>query len=84
MNKKIFLGLFAATGMLLATSCSQDELEVPQSGNEAQVTFTLGLEGGHATRAISDGSGVDKLVYAVYKLNATSGEYECGLWWILL
>lgn len=76
MNKKVFLGLFAATGMLLATSCSQDELEVPQSGNEAQVTFTLGLEGGHATRAISDGSGVDKLVYAVYKLSATDGVYE--------
>ena len=76
MNKKVFLGLFAATGMLLATSCSQDELEVPQSGNEAQVTFTLGLEGGHATRAISDGSGVDKLVYAVYKLSATDGKYE--------
>ena len=76
MNKKVFLGLFAATGMLLATSCSQDELEVPQSGNEAQVTFTLGLEGGHATRAISDGSGVDKLVYAVYKLSATNGVYE--------
>ena len=76
MNKKVFLGLFAATGMLLATSCSQDELEVPQSGNEAQVTFTLGLEGGHATRAISDGSGVNKLVYAVYKRSATSGVYE--------
>ena len=76
MNKKVFLGLFAATGMLLATSCSQDELEVPLSGNEAQVTFTLGLEGGHATRAISDGSGVDKLVYAVYKLSATDGKYE--------
>lgn len=76
MKKKVFLGLFAATGMLLATSCSQDELEVPQSGNEAQVTFTLGLEGGHATRAISDGSGVDKLVYAVYKLSATDGKYE--------
>lgn len=76
MNKKVFLGLFAATGMLLATSCSQDEFEVPQSGNEAQVTFSLGLEGGHATRAISDGSGVDKLVYAVYKLSATNGEYE--------
>lgn len=76
MSKKVFLGLFAATGMLLATSCSQDELEVPQSGNEAQVTFSLGLEGGHATRAISDGSGVNKLVYAVYKLSATNGEYE--------
>ena len=26
MNKKLFLGMFAAAGMLLATSCSNDEL----------------------------------------------------------
>lgn len=71
MNKKLFLGVFAAAGMLLATSCSNDELDVVQSGNEAQVTFSLGLEGGIATRAaISDGTGAKKLVYAVYKLNA--------------
>ena len=77
MNKKVILGMFAAAGMLLATSCTQDELDVAQPGNEAQVTFSLGLEGGHATRAISDGSGVDKLVYAVYKLSAGDNpEYE--------
>lgn len=71
MNKKLFLGMFAAAGMLLATSCSNDELDVVQSGNEAQVTFSLGLEGGIATRAaISDGTSAKKLVYAVYKLNA--------------
>lgn len=71
MNKKLFLGMFAAAGMLLATSCSNDELDAVQSGNEAQVTFSLGLEGGIATRAaISDGTGAKKLVYAVYKLNA--------------
>ena len=35
------------------------------------MTFSLGLEGGIATRAaISDGTGAKKLVYAVYKLNA--------------
>ena len=45
MNKKLFLGMFAAAGMLLATSCSNDELDVVQSGNEAQVSFSLGLEG---------------------------------------
>lgn len=66
MNKKLFLGMFAAAGMLLATSCSNDELDVVQSGNEAQVTFSLGLEGGIATRAISDGTGAKKLVCAVY------------------
>ena len=71
MNKKLFLGVFAAAGMLLATSCSNDELDVVQSGNEAQVTFSLAAEGGIATRAISDGTGAKKLVYAVYN---ASGE----------
>ena len=70
MNKKLFLGMFAAAGMLFATSCSNDELDMVQSGDEAQVTFSLGLEGGIATRAYSDGTGAKKLVYAVYKLNA--------------
>lgn len=75
MNKKLFLGMFAVAGMLLATSCSNDELDVVQSGNEAQVTFSLAAEGGIATRAISDGTKADKLVYAVYKLNP-QGEPE--------
>ena len=66
MNKKLFLGMFAAAGMLLATSCSNDELDAVQSGNEAQVSFSLGLEGGIATRAISDGKSADVLVYAVF------------------
>ena len=66
MNKKLFLGMFAAAGMLFATSCSNDELDVVQSGNEAQVTFSLGLEGGIATRAISDGKSADVLMYAVF------------------
>lgn len=69
MNKKLFLGMFAAAGMLLATSCSNDELDVVQSGNEAQVTFSLAAEGSIATRAISDGTGAKKLVYAVYNAN---------------
>lgn len=71
MNKKLFLGMFAAAGMLFATSCSNDEMDVVQSGNEAQVTFSLAAEGGIATRAISDGTGAKKLVYAVYN---ASGE----------
>ena len=69
MNKKLFLGMFVAAGMLFATSCSNDELDVVQSGNEAQVTFSLATEGGIATRAISDGTGAKKLVYAVYNAN---------------
>ena len=69
MNKKLFLGMFAAAGMLFATSCSNDELDVVQSGNEAQVTFSLAAEGGIATRAISDGKSADILYYAIYDAN---------------
>ena len=63
--------MFAVAGMLLATSCSKDELDTAQSGSEAQVTFSLGLEGGIGakTRAISDGTSADKLVYAVFDGN---------------
>ena len=75
MNKKLFLSMFAATGMLFATSCSNDELEAVQSGNEAQVSFSLGLEGAIGSRAISDGTGADVLKYAVFdeKGNRLSG-----------
>ncbi len=66
MKRNLFLGMLAAVGMLFATSCSTDEPEA-SSGNEAQVTFALDLEGAAQTRAISDGTGATKLVYAVYK-----------------
>jgi len=69
MNKRLFLGMFAAAGMLLATSCSNDELDVVQSGNEAQVTFSLAAEGGIETRAISDGESADLLYYAIFDAN---------------
>ena len=67
MSKKLFFGMFMAAGMLLMTSCSNDELETAQSGNEARVTFSLGLENniGTRTRAISDGSGADRLTFVV-------------------
>lgn len=66
MKKNLFFGLFIATSMLLATSCSQDEFDSAQSRNQAQVTFSLGIEDGIATRAISDGKSADVLVYAVF------------------
>lgn len=66
MNKKLFLGVFAAAGILLATSCQNDELDAVQTGNEATVSFTLGVEGGVQTRAISDGLTANRLVYAVF------------------
>ena len=43
MIKKFFTFMMAA-GVLLATSCSHDDLDTVQSGNETQVTFSLSLE----------------------------------------
>lgn len=69
MNKKFLLGMFAAAGMLLATSCSNDELIEQGSGDTATVSFTVNTEGAVASRAISDGTGATKLYYAVYDAN---------------
>ena len=69
MNVKLFKNLFVTIGLLFATSCSNDVQEILSSDNEAQVTFSLGVNGGLGSRAISDGTGVDKLVYAVYDNN---------------
>ena len=66
MTKKIFSAMFVAAGMLFATSCANEEITSSQAGNEATVSFSLGLEGGIDTRAISDGTGADKLEYAVF------------------
>ncbi len=67
MNKNLLFGTFAAASMLLATSCSNDELVGAQSGNGATVSFNLGVANGVQTRAtISDGESADRLIYAVY------------------
>ena len=66
MTKKIFSAMFVAAGMLFATSCANEEITSSQAGNEATVSFSLGLEGGIDTRAISDGTGADVLQYAVF------------------
>ena len=68
-NMRNLLLMFAMVGMLFATSCSNDDLDTVQSGDETQVTFSLSLEKKIATRAISDGSQTDKLVYAVFDEN---------------
>lgn len=64
---KIYL-MFAVIGMMLVTSCLNYESDDPFE-NETPVTFSLGLENAMGTRAISDGSGVDKLIYAVFDKN---------------
>lgn len=70
MNKKVFLGMFAAAGMLLATSCSHENLIEPESGDTATVSFVVNAEGAIGTRAIGDGSAVQTLYYVVYNQTA--------------
>lgn len=65
MKRKLLLGMFAALGMTLATSCSNDD-KINLSEEKVQVTFALGLENSMMTRAISDGTGINKLHYAIF------------------
>lgn len=71
MKTKKMFAMFAAAAMMLTTSCSNDETfdQFDQLGNEAQVTFSLGLENAMNTRAISDGSGINQLAYAIFDRN---------------
>lgn len=66
MSKKFFFLLLAAAGTMLAASCSNEKMDDIQISDEAVVTFSVGTEGGIATRAVSDGKTADKLVWAVY------------------
>ncbi len=59
MNKKLLLGLFAAVGMLFATSCSQDE-------PTADTAVRFSLKAPAATTPFGDGTGANYLVWAVY------------------
>ena len=69
MNKKLFLALFAIIGLLFATSCTHEELDAVQDSEIAYVTFSLGVENAVGTKAISDGSGANELIYAVFDKN---------------
>ncbi|MBO5952003.1 MAG: hypothetical protein J6Q08_04715 [Bacteroidaceae bacterium] len=65
MKRKLLLGMFAALGMTLAISCSNDD-KINLSEEKVQVTFSLGLENSMMTRAISDGTDINKLHYAIF------------------
>ncbi len=66
MRKVVIFGTLAAALVLLAGSCTRENLVSGQSGDEATISFAIGLENVAQTRAISDGSGADALYYAVY------------------
>lgn len=62
--KKIF-SILALAGMIMTTACSNENNEPVISSDEASVTFTVSLND-IDSRAISDGTTVDQLVFAVY------------------
>jgi hypothetical protein len=63
MKKTICLGLAAA--MLFATACSHQE-QKEELDTTAVVSFSVGLDSKMGTRAISDGKGIDQIMYAVF------------------
>ena len=66
MKKNLFVVMFAVVGMLLTGACSNEELGAVESKADAKVTFKLGLENAMNTRAISDGSLINKLHFAIF------------------
>lgn len=65
MVKKLILGMFAAAGLLFATSCSQDDMNTTL-GEKATVSVNLDLNQGLGTKSSAGEFNADKLVYAVY------------------
>ena len=74
MSKNVISGVLAAC-VLSLTSCIYDGLDQVKSEDETMVTFSFNLEKDIATRAISDGAKVTKLIYSIYKIDA-SGNAE--------
>ena len=59
--------MLAMAGMFFATSCSQDELiNESTDGDFVNATFTIETADGIGTRAVGDGTTVDKVACAVY------------------
>ena len=62
--KKFLFGQMAVA-MLLAVSCAKETGKESPQGSPVQVVFNVGLDQETATRAISDGTTVDRLTYLV-------------------
>ena len=75
MMKKM-LPVFAIASMMLATSCSNEELSNLKEGTNSTVTFTTQLANPLQTRAFADGTTATTLDYAVY-------EVKDGAWTLL-
>lgn len=69
--KKIIIPAISLAALLLTGACSIDERTSGDNGNEAMLTLNMGLDGAVQTRAIGDGTGANKLEYAVFDENGT-------------
>lgn len=67
--KRFYVAL-AALGMLFATSCTTEQTSVVEM-EEDFVTISLGVENVLGSRAISDGTSVDQLMYAFFDEEGT-------------
>lgn len=65
--KKIYFGIATLAVMLFVTACSQNE---PQQ-DEALVTFSVGVKDANITRAYSDGTTANQLIYSIFNENGT-------------
>lgn len=71
--KKLSIFAVGLVALLSATSCSSDDaLDAPGNGSEANVSFTLELPKGLASRAFGDGTTATSLSYAVYDVTGAS------------
>lgn len=67
MNKHFLFTMLAASTMMLATGCSSsDDTVATQESNLAAVSFSVQADAVVGTRAISDGTGADELIYRVF------------------
>jgi len=67
MDNHFLFTMLAASTMMLATGCSSsDDTVATQESNLATVSFSVQADAVVGTRAISDGTGADELIYRVF------------------
>lgn len=64
--KRTILTAIAATGLLIFSSCTSERLFDGKSSNEATLNLNVAVQKTMETRALSDGSGINQLTYAVF------------------
>lgn len=65
MRKRLIYLLLSCLSALLVTGCVE-EINNTSQGTETEVHFSLNIDDIHHTRAISDGTSVDSLIYAIF------------------